>query len=103
MNHSTTVAKCTCIGNITLLMKIHLPNNQLQGCDTLTFAPRTLWQDSRDPMIIFQAIDLVTSNSLSGKFLQGMLGTLPKLSVLTLSGNYVTNNLTARAHTSTAA
>ncbi|WVZ96412.1 hypothetical protein U9M48_042050, partial [Paspalum notatum var. saurae] len=103
-----------CIGNLTFLTRIHLPNNQLQGQ-----IPAELGQLNRlrylnlssnnfsgnipetlSSCFGFQAIDLAR-NSLGGSIPEG-LGTLTKLSVLTLSGNYLTGNIPDSLGTSAA-
>ncbi|WVZ96389.1 hypothetical protein U9M48_042034 [Paspalum notatum var. saurae] len=94
-----------CIGNLSFITRIHLPNNQLQSQ-----IPAEIGQLSRlqylnlsynnltgnIPVTLascfrFQAIDMA-SNALGGSIPEG-LGTLPKLSVLTLSGNYLTGKI----------
>ncbi|XP_066362718.1 probable LRR receptor-like serine/threonine-protein kinase At3g47570 [Miscanthus floridulus] len=94
-----------CIGNLTFLTRIHLPNNQLQGqipseigqLNRLRYLnlssnkfsgeiPETL-----SSCFALQAIDL-ERNTLSKSIPEG-LGTLGNLSVLRLSGNYLTGNI----------
>lgn len=95
-----------CIGNLTFLTRIHLPNNQLHSQ-----IPAELGQlnrlrylnlssnnfisgripESLSSCFGLKVIDL-SSNSLSGSIPEG-LGSLSNLSVLHLSGNYLTGNI----------
>ncbi|WVZ96368.1 hypothetical protein U9M48_042019 [Paspalum notatum var. saurae] len=94
-----------CIGNLSFITRIHLPNNQLQSQIPAEIGQLSRLQylnlsynnlTSNIPVTLascfrFQAIDMA-SNALGGSIPEG-LGTLPKLSVLTLSGNYLTGKI----------
>uniref|UniRef100_A0A453DL21 Receptor kinase-like protein Xa21 n=1 Tax=Aegilops tauschii subsp. strangulata TaxID=200361 RepID=A0A453DL21_AEGTS len=103
-----------CIANLTLLTRIHLPNNQLRGpiptelgqLNMLRYLnlssnnlsgmiPSTLSSCSQ-----FRVIDL-GSNSFSGGIPEG-LGILRNLSVLHLAGNTLTGNIPLSLGTSSA-
>ncbi|KAJ1261701.1 hypothetical protein BS78_09G050800 [Paspalum vaginatum] len=94
-----------CIGNLTSLTRIHLPNNQLYGqipaelgqlsrLQYLNLSSNKFSGDIPDTLsscVGFQAIDL-QRNSLSGSIPQG-LGNLHNLTTVSLSANYLTGDI----------